>query len=66
MELNAEQVHKITVTVGWDGIDHADVPQVLDRAGDLGSSGLGERSARVSWSRYSGDVTIDLCTLKLL
>lgn len=26
-----------------------------------GSSGLGEGSARVSWSRYSGDVTIDLC-----
>ena len=25
---------------------------------------LGEGSARVSWSRYSGDVTIDLCPIE--
>lgn len=26
------------------------------------TQGLGEGSARVSWSRYSGDVTIDSCS----
>lgn len=59
MELRGEQAHKLPVSVGWEGVGCA--PQMPDKTGDPGSSGLGEGSARVSWSRYSGDVTIDLC-----
>ena len=61
LELSGEQAPQLPVTVGWEGVDRAHAPQTSDETGDPGSSGLGEGSASVTWSRYSGDVTIDSC-----
>ena len=64
MELSGEQARRLPVTAGWEGVDCAHAPQMSHKTGDPGPSGLEEGSARLSWSRYSGDVTIDLCPIE--
>lgn len=51
------------MTVEWDWVNHAEVYTGVSQTEQeiQDQVGLGERSVRVSWSRYRSDVTIGVC-----